>query len=103
MDKKEEIRKYYLQIFGFKKGSIDPDDFEFFKSEVTALALNKNVSFTEALDAIYGMLTYEFANNNVKGTFEKTTRALANFDLFRTMVEGEKYDKQVSKSNNWFN
>lgn len=92
MDKKEEFRKYYLDIFSFKKKIIDRDDFEFLKSEVDQLARNKDITFVMALDLIAGMLDYEFRNNNAKGAFEKKTRALANFELFRTMTEAENHD-----------
>lgn len=93
MDKKEEFRKYYLDIFSFKKTITDRDDFEFLKSEVDQLARNKDITFAMALDLIAGMLDYEFENNNAKGALEKKTRALTNFELFRTMAETENHDE----------
>lgn len=86
MDKKEETRKYYLDIFSFKKKTIDRDELDFLKSEVQALAYNRHTSITEALDLLSEMLTYEFAHSDTKAETVKAFRALKNFSHFRNMI-----------------
>ena len=86
MDKKEKMRKYYLDVFSFEKKTIDRDDLDFLKSEVLELAYNRHTSVADALDLISGMLTYEFAHSDTRAETIKTFRALKNFSHFRNMI-----------------
>lgn len=86
MDKKEKMRKYYLDVFSFEKKTIDRDDLDFLKSEVRELAYNRHTSVADALDLISGMLTYEFAHSDTRAETIKTFRALKNFSHFRNMI-----------------